>query len=399
MPVSAEAEARAAAAVEAPNPGGFGVYVHWPFCRAKCPYCDFNSHVRRQPVDQRRFLAALLRELDWFAERTAHQTVASVFFGGGTPSLMQPETVAGVIEGISARWPMTPGAEITLEANPTSVEAGRFTGYREAGVNRVSLGVQALRNDALLKLGRQHTAAEALKAFDIARARFDRVSFDLIYARPGQSVEEWRVELGEALAIAVDHLSLYQLTIEPGTPFHDLHRRGRLAMPDDDLAATFYEATAEACGAAGLDPYEISNHARPGAECRHNLVYWRGGDWAAAGPGAHGRIGDGIGGPRRATSGEPNPERWLGLVETGGHGIVANETLCPSQAADELLLTGLRLTEGVDLARHAALGGRIDTAAVDGLVAAGLVQVGPDRLRLAPAGRLVANAVIAAVAG
>ncbi|MFV2092593.1 MAG: radical SAM family heme chaperone HemW [Hyphomicrobiales bacterium] len=379
---------------------GFGIYVHWPFCKAKCPYCDFNSHVRREAVDQRRFAAALLKELDWFAPRTPGRTVSSVFFGGGTPSLMDPQTVAAVIDGISARWPVDADVEISLEANPTSVEAERFQGYAAAGVTRVSLGVQALSNEALAALGRQHSVAEALAAFDIARRRFGRVSFDLIYARPRQSVGEWRAELSEALAIAVDHLSLYQLTIEPGTAYYDLHRRGKLHVPPDDLAAEFFEATQELCATAGLSAYEISNHARPGAACRHNLIYWRGGEWAGIGPGAHGRIGDGLSTARIGTSTEKHPESWLAQVEACGHGLIAEDQLKREHVADEVLLMGLRLSEGVDLRRYEGLGGHIDTSVRDHLEQQGLVEPeqGNHHLTLTPKGRLLTNTIIAALA-
>jgi len=374
--------------------------VHWPFCKAKCPYCDFNSHVRRQDIDQGRFAAALLKELDWFARRTPGREVTSVFFGGGTPSLMDPRTVSAVIDGISARWPVGGGVEISLEANPTSVEAERFSGYAAAGVNRISLGIQALSDKALAALGRQHSAKEALAAFDIARRQFRSVSFDLIYARPRQTIEGWRAELSSALSIAVDHLSLYQLTIEPGTAFFDLQKRGKLHIPHDDLAADFYEATQELCASAGLPAYEVSNHARPGALCRHNMIYWRGGEWAGIGPGAHGRIGDGVDAPRIATSTEKNPETWLSHVETRGHGLVTEESLTLDEAAAEVLMMGLRLDEGVDLRRFEHLGGQIDKTAYDELDRQGLIEPGPGghHLRLTARGKLLTNTIIARLA-
>ena len=330
------------------NDALFGVYVHWPFCAQKCPYCDFNSHVRFAGWDEPRFLNAYLRELDNVKERTGRQTVHSIFFGGGTPSLMRPSTVAAILEQIAKLWPIAAGAEITLEANPNSVEAGRFAGYRAAGVNRVSIGVQSLRDDELKRLGRLHSVSEARTAIDIARRTFDRFSFDLIYARPGQTAGAWRAELSEALALAGGHLSLYQLTIEPDTPFADLHARGKLVVPDPDAALDLYMLTQEMTAAAGLPAYEISNHAAPGEESRHNLLYWRYGAYAGVGPGAHGRLvlADGT---RLATVAERNPERWAGCVEAGGHGFVEEEALSLEEQADEMLLMGLRLTEGIDL--------------------------------------------------
>ncbi|MHA1525342.1 MAG: radical SAM family heme chaperone HemW [Alphaproteobacteria bacterium] len=382
------------------NNPGFGIYVHWPFCLAKCPYCDFNSHVRHGGPDEARFRAALIAEIAWFAQETEGQTVDTVFFGGGTPSLMDPETVAAVLGAIAAHWPMRDSVEITLEANPTSVEAGRFRGFRQAGVNRVSLGVQALDDCALKRLGRQHTAQEALDAFAVARDNFDRVSFDLIYARPGQSVEQWCKELSTALGHVLDHVSLYQLTIEPGTAFFDLRERGKLKIPADDLAADLYEATTQICDEHGLGAYEISNHAAPGAECRHNLIYWRGGQWAGVGPGAHSRLGDPVTGPREALQTQKHPENWATQVETAGHGIVERTTISQSQSADELLLMGMRLTEGVDVTRFTALGGTIDTVRCAELADQGLVcwDQGAGVLALTASGRLLANTVIAQVA-
>ena len=291
----------------------FGVYVHWPFCLSKCPYCDFNSHVRHTAIDQERFVRAFAAEIAATAARVPGRTVTSIFFGGGTPSLMQPASVAAILDAIARHWPVARDAEVTLEANPTSVEATRFRGYRSAGVNRVSLGVQALDDAALKELGRLHSAREALDAVAVARTHFDRYSFDLIYARPRQTPAGWAAELKGAIAEAGEHLSLYQLTIEQGTPFFALHEAGKLVTLDDDTARAFYDATQETCAAAGLPAYEISNHARPGAECRHNLVYWRGHEYAGVGPGAHGRLD--IAGDRRATATEKRPESWLMRVE------------------------------------------------------------------------------------
>ena len=376
----------------------FGVYVHWPFCKAKCPYCDFNSHVRFAPPDEARFVAAFRREIAHWRERTGPRRAGSVFFGGGTPSLMAPETVAAILQAVDAAWPLLPEAEVTLEANPTSVEAGRFRGYCAAGVNRVSLGVQALDDADLKGLGRMHSAAEALAAVDVARRAFARVSFDLIYARPRQTPEAWERELKRAIAEGCEHLSLYQLTIEPETPFARLHAAGRLVVPDDDVARALWDVTQEVTAAAGLPSYEISNHARPGAESRHNLVYWRYGLYAGLGPGAHGRLE--AGGLRRATLAERAPEAWLELVEAHGHGLVGDEPVAPAEQADEMLLMGLRLREGADLSRHAALGGRaLDPARIATLEEAGLVAREGTRLKVLPEGFPVLNAVLAHLAG
>jgi oxygen-independent coproporphyrinogen-3 oxidase len=326
----------------------FGVYVHWPFCAQKCPYCDFNSHVRFGGWNEPRFLAAYLRELDDVKARVGRQDVYSIFFGGGTPSLMKPATVAAILDHIGKLWPIQPGAEITLEANPISVEAERFAGYRTAGVNRVSIGVQSLRDEELKRLGRLHSVTEARTAIEIARRTFDRFSFDLIYARPGQTTNAWRAELCEALAMAGGHLSLYQLTIEPDTPYAELHARGRLVVPDADAALDLYALTQDMTAAAGLPAYEISNHAAPGEESRHNLLYWRYGAYAGLGPGAHGRLVS-TDGRRTATSTEKNPERWAERVEAAGHGFTDETQLTPDEQADEMLLMGLRLTEGIDL--------------------------------------------------
>jgi putative oxygen-independent coproporphyrinogen III oxidase len=377
---------------------GFGVYVHWPFCLSKCPYCDFNSHVRHAAIDEARFVRAFAAEIAATSARVPGREAVSIFFGGGTPSLMQPATVGAILEAIARHWTLAPDVEVTLEANPTSVEATRFRGYRAAGVNRVSLGVQALDDGALAALGRLHTAAEALAAVAIARATFPRYSFDLIYARPEQTVAAWRDELARAIGEAGDHLSLYQLTIEPDTPFASLHAAGKLATPDDDTARALYDATQDVCAAHGLPAYEISNHARPGGECRHNLVYWRYGEYAGIGPGAHGRL-DG-GGRRHATATEKNPEQWLALVEARGHGLVVDETLTRTEQSDELLLMGLRLAEGIELARYADVAGKpLDPEQIADLVQGGLVETTPaGRLRVTAAGFPLLDAVVADLA-
>jgi putative oxygen-independent coproporphyrinogen III oxidase len=338
------------------NGQAFGVYIHWPFCLSKCPYCDFNSHVRREQIDESRWVRAFAAEIAATAARVPGRAVSSIFFGGGTPSLMRPATIAGVIEAMARHWRIAPDVEITLEANPTSVEAERFRGYRAAGVNRVSLGVQALEDRDLATLGRTHSAREALDALGVARAAFDRYSFDLIYARPGQTPEQWSSELRTALAEAGEHVSLYQLTIEPETPFAALHAAGKLRPPDEDTARILYDVTQNICATYGLPAYEISNHARPGGECRHNLIYWRGHEYAGIGPGAHGRLD--IAGERHATATEKRPEAWLAQVEKDGHGVVTEEVLTSAERADEFLLMGLRLAEGIDLARYAAIAGR-----------------------------------------
>jgi putative oxygen-independent coproporphyrinogen III oxidase len=373
---------------------GFGVYIHWPFCASKCPYCDFNSHVRAGGVDEARFLRAYLTELRHWAELAPGRRVTSVFFGGGTPSLMSAGTVGTILEAIARAWSVAADVEITLEANPSSVEAGRFLGYRAAGINRVSLGVQALDDKDLRALGRLHTVSEALTAIEVARSTFERCSFDMIYARSGQTPQMWRAELCQALALAGRHLSLYQLTIEPETPFAALRARGKLTVPDGDAAHALYELTQEMTEQAGLPAYEISNHTAPGEECRHNLTYWRYGEYAGIGPGAHGRIV--TGGARRATSTERNPERWLKHVEQEGHGMVESIPLSRSEQADEALLMGLRLTEGLDLDRlYAVSGMQTVDGAVDGLVGLGLIErCGVTRLRATRAGQIVLNEVV-----
>ena len=379
-------------------PDPFAVYVHWPFCLSKCPYCDFNSHVRHGGYDEPRYVRAIETELGFAAARVPGRMVSSVFFGGGTPSLMQPSSVEAILNAIAKHWCIAPDAEVTLEANPTSVEAERFRGYRAAGVNRVSLGVQALDDVALKELGRLHSAAEALAAIAVARKHFERYSFDLIYARPRQTLAAWRNELERAIGEAAEHLSLYQLTIEPGTPFFGLHRAGKLITPDDDLARDLYDLTQDVCAAHGLPAYEISNHARPGAECRHNLIYWRGQDYAGVGPGAHGRLT--LDGRRYATETEKRPESWLMRVEAIGHGLVVNEPLTHVEMADEYLLMGLRLAEGIEPARYSALAGRaLDPKRVSILHEEGAVETTPDgRLRVTQSGFPLLDAVVADLA-
>jgi putative oxygen-independent coproporphyrinogen III oxidase len=392
------AEPVTASARAAGSDPGFGVYVHWPFCLSKCPYCDFNSHVRHAEIDEARFVRAFAAEIAATAGRVPGREAVSIFFGGGTPSLMQPATVGAILDAIARHWKLAPGVEVTLEANPTSVEATRFRGYRAAGVNRVSLGVQALDDAALAALGRLHSAEEALAAVAIARTTFPRYSFDLIYARPGQTVAPWRDELGRAIGEAGDHLSLYQLTIEPDTPFATLHAAGKLVTPDDDTGRALYDVTQDVCAARGLPAYEISNHARPGGECRHNLVYWRYGEYVGIGPGAHGRLN--IGDRRYATAAEKNPEQWLALVEAHGHGLVVDETLTRTEQADELLLMGLRLAEGIELARYAAVAGKpLDPERIAELARGGLVETTRDgRLRVTAAGFPLLDAVVADLA-
>jgi oxygen-independent coproporphyrinogen-3 oxidase len=379
-------------------PDAFGVYVHWPFCLSKCPYCDFNSHVRHAPVDQDRFARAFAREIETMAARVGEREVTSIFLGGGTPSLMLPHTVGAILDAIGKYWRVTDDVEVTLEANPTSVEAARFRGYRAAGVNRVSLGVQALEDASLKALGRLHSAREALDAVKVARAAFDRYSFDLIYARPDQTPQMWAAELKRAISEAAEHLSLYQLTIEPETPFFGLHAAGKLKTPDESTARALYDVTQEICAAQGLPAYEISNHARPGAECRHNLVYWRGQEYAGIGPGAHGRLD--IDGIRHAVATERRPETWLMRVEARGDGIVTDDRLNSEERADEFLLMGLRLAEGIDPARYAALSGRaLDPRRITMLRHQGTIAVDADgRLRVTTAGFPVLDAVVADLA-
>ncbi|WP_425092374.1 radical SAM family heme chaperone HemW [Tropicimonas sp. S265A] len=373
--------------------GGFGIYVHWPFCASKCPYCDFNSHVRAK-VDQTAWNDVLLFEINRLADDTPDRLVSSVFFGGGTPSLMPPETVANIIDTIRTRWTPANNLEITLEANPGSVEAGRFAAYAEAGVTRVSLGVQALNDADLRALGRLHSAADARRAFDIARKAFSAVSFDLIYARQCQTLAQWRAELTEAVSMAVDHLSLYQLTIEPDTAFGDRFAAGKLrGLPEDTLSADMYELTQSVCDAHGLPAYEVSNHARAGAECAHNLIYWRMGDYAGVGPGAHGRLT--LNGTRFATDTHKHPETWLKAVQEGGSGERPRAVLSRADQANEYLMMSLRLSEGTSVSRFEALAGHgLDPASVTHLTDLGMIEVENDILRTTLQGRLLLNAVI-----
>jgi oxygen-independent coproporphyrinogen-3 oxidase len=375
------------------EPEPFGVYVHWPFCLAKCPYCDFNSHVRHDRIEENRFLAAYRTELETFVALAPGRTVSSIFFGGGTPSLMGAKTVGAILDQIGKLWTVDADVEVTLEANPTSVEAERFAGYASAGVNRLSLGIQALDDQSLKSLGRMHTADEALRALDLAKRNFGRVSFDLIYAREGQSVEQWRSELTEALGHAADHLSLYQLTIEPGTMFAARHAVGTLKIPDAAVASEFYLLTQELCDAAELPAYEISNHARPGSESRHNLIYWRGYDYAGVGAGAHSRVT--VDGKRRALSNIKSPEGWRDSVEARAHGRENDEHLSSAESADEYLLMGLRLAEGIDLNRLRSIGGAIPrTNTIEALSTEGLIHRRGERLAATPQGRLVLERLI-----
>lgn len=387
---------RKAASASAPEDwraGGFGLYVHWPFCAAKCPYCDFNSHVTEK-VDQRRWADALCAEISRLAAETPGRHLGSIFFGGGTPSLMLPETVDAVIRAARAGWGFANDIEISLEANPTSVERGRFLGFAEAGVNRLSMGIQALNDDDLRRLGRLHSVTEARAAFEVAREAFPRVSFDLIYARQGQDRDAWRAELREALSMAVDHLSLYQLTIEPGTAFGARAAAGKLRdLPDEDLSADMYADTQDICDAAGMSGYEISNHARSDAESRHNLVYWRQGDWAAVGPGAHGRLTLPTG--RVATEAHRLPVHWLRSVETTGTGEFVREFLPRGEQATEYLLMAMRLNEGLDEARFRALAGRrLDEEKLASLEDLGMILRQDGRLRATATGRPVLNAIL-----
>ena len=377
--------------------GGFGLYIHWPFCEAKCPYCDFNSHVSRR-IDQQAWRDAYLTELKRVARETPGRILRSAFFGGGTPSLMDPQTVADVIDEIRKLWPVANDLEVTLEANPGSVEAGRFQDYRDGGVNRISMGIQALNDDDLRKLGRIHTAAEAMAAFDIARNTFERVSFDLIYARQGQSLADWRAELTRALGLAVDHLSLYQLTIEQGTAFGDRYNAGKLRnLPDDDLSADLYAMTQDLCGEHGMPAYEVSNHARDGAQSRHNLIYWRYGDYAGIGPGAHGRLT--LGGKRFSTETWSNPDRWLKSVADGTAEKPRNQ-LSGTEQAEEFLLMGLRLREGIDPTRYQALTGRpLDEQSFADLQDLGMLTSDGGKIIVSEQGFMVLNAIIARLAG
>ena len=372
--------------------GGFGLYIHWPFCQAKCPYCDFNSHVARE-IDQSRWLRAYLSEIDRYAEMCGGRPLNSVFFGGGTPSLMDPEVVHGILERIRSNWSLSNNAEITLEANPGSVDAGRFSGYAQAGVNRVSMGIQALNNRDLRLLGRIHSVEEAKFAFDIARSQFDRVSFDLIYARQDQTLADWQAELREALSMAIDHVSLYQLTIEQGTAFGDRYNRGGLkGLPADDLAADMYEATQDICGEAGMRAYEVSNHAKPGAESLHNCIYWRYGDYIGIGPGAHGRLT--LNGQKHATEAYSNPQKWLDL-SVSGQTERQFEPLCPHDQGNEYLMMGLRLQEGISVSRLENLANRpLNAKQLSYLQDIGMIALKGDSLSVSKEGRMVLNTVI-----
>ena len=372
---------------------GFGLYIHWPFCQSKCPYCDFNSHVAER-VDQTRWLKAYLAEIDRVGRETAGRRLQSVFFGGGTPSLMDPDTVFAILDRVRATWSVANDWEVTLEANPGSVETGKLRAFRSAGVNRLSMGVQALNDADLKRLGRLHTAADAIAAFDVARSCYDRVSFDLIYARQDQTPEDWAAELTRALDMAVDHLSLYQLTVEDGTAFGDRHAKGGLkGLPDEDRSVALYEITQDLCGAAGLPAYEVSNHARDGAQSQHNLIYWRGGDYAGVGPGAHGRLT--LEGRRWATEALKAPSAWLDAVEKHGAGELPREDIGALARAQEYVLMSLRLSEGLDLARLQAISGHsLPQAAVSDLCALGLIVTDAGRVRATEQGRLVLNAVI-----
>ncbi len=377
--------------------GGFGLYVHWPFCEAKCPYCDFNSHVSKN-IDQKQWLNSYLDELRRSALDTPDRVLNTIFFGGGTPSLMHPDTVAAVIDEARSLWRPANDMEITLEANPGSVEAGRFAAYRDAGVNRISMGVQALNDDDLRRLGRIHSVAEARAAFDIARACFDRVSFDLIYARQHQTLAAWRAELSDALSMAVDHLSLYQLTIEEGTAFGDRYAVGKLrGLPEDDSAADMYLATQEVCEAHGLPAYEVSNHARPGAESQHNLIYWRYGDYVGIGPGAHGRITRD--GKKLATETYLSPNRWLQAVDQGS-GEKERTELSAQDQANEYLMMGLRVSEGLDIDRFSSLSGQpLPKSKLDHLTDIGMIEQKDGRLIATQDGRAVLNSVIRELLG
>jgi oxygen-independent coproporphyrinogen-3 oxidase len=376
------------------------VYIHWPFCRSKCPYCDFNSHVRDR-VDAARWTRALLADLDAQARMVPERKVVSIFFGGGTPSLMPPETVAALLERVGRHWPLAADLEVTLEANPNSAEAERFAAFAAAGVNRLSLGVQALDPAALRFLGRHHDRAEAIAAIESARRSFARFSFDLIYARPGQTLAAWRHELDEALLLAGDHLSFYQLTIEPGTAFAAAMAKGDLVPVDEEIAATLFEITQDRLAAQGLLAYEISNHARPGAECRHNLAYWRYQDYLGIGPGAHGRLT--MGGVKQATRQHRMPERWLRGVEATGSGREEIAALDRDAVVAEMLMMGLRLAEGIPRSRlKEAAGGEVETLFADALprlVEGGFLSLDADRLAATATGRQRLNAVLAALLG
>ncbi len=376
------------------------LYIHWPFCKFKCPYCDFNSHVRER-INHPEWKAAYLEEMRFYREKTGPRRLHSVFFGGGTPSLMETDTVAAIIAEADKLWGLPAGTEITLEANPTSVEADKLRGFKAAGVNRVSLGVQSLRDADLKKLGRQHSAAEALTAVRTAAQIFDRYSFDLIYARPGQGVADWKQELDEALAYGGGHMSLYQLTIEEGTQYHTLHQRGELKIPDENTAADMYELTQEIMDERGLPAYEISNHARTGEESRHNLVYWRYGDYAGIGPGAHGRLT--VNGVKLATRAHKAPELWMQWVQRAGHGSHPFEVIDSYKRGQEMLLMGLRLREGVSLdafqkETHTPLSQFINQNRLQKLVDEGLLEATDQNIRATAAGRQRLNSILSYLA-
>jgi putative oxygen-independent coproporphyrinogen III oxidase len=366
---------------------GFGIYIHWPFCLSKCPYCDFNSHAG-QSMDQGRWRAALLAELDHFAHETEGRTPTSIFFGGGTPSLMEPDTAGALVARVKSRWSCHPDLEVTLEANPTSVEADRFRAFKDAGINRLSLGIQALDADALAFLGRKHSADEALAALKLAHSTYSRVSFDLIYSRPGQTEAQWRAELARALDLAGGHLSLYQLTIEDGTAFAPAHARGEFVLPGEDEATAQFEATQELCEAAGHPAYEISNHARFGDECRHNLTYWQGGEWLGIGPGAHGRFGG------EALAQARSPGTWLAQVDANGHATEIRYALDPAERLNELVLMGLRLRNGLAPALLDEVRPALDSQGLARMIEGGFLVEDALGLRTTPKGRLVLNAVL-----
>jgi len=371
---------------------GFGIYVHWPFCLSKCPYCDFNSHVASS-IDQTRYLRALLTELRYMRDLTGPRDVSSIFFGGGTPSLMEVATVSGVLNEIARLWQVPRETEVTLEANPTSVDAARFRGYRQAGVNRLSLGVQSMSDEALKFLGRLHSVEEAKSAIALARETFPRLSFDLIYARPGQTPAVWEKELREALELAADHLSLYQLTIEEETAFARLYEKGTFKLPEDEVAAELYALTGDICARKNLHAYEISNYAAHGAECLHNLVYWRYSDYVGVGPGAHGRIS--VNGNKRATRMLKQPQAWLEQVEAQGNGLEQIESVSREEQGDEMMLMGLRLSEGISLARFSALSGRrIAPHRLAELQQDGLITCDGDTLKATERGRLVLDGLL-----
>lgn len=380
-----------------PSPG-FGIYIHWPFCEAKCPYCDFNSHVRHGGVTQKDYVEAYRREIAYFADLTKGKQVTSMFFGGGTPSLMEPETLDALVREVRNNWDVMEGAEISMEANPSSVEAERFEAYRASGINRLSIGVQSLKDADLKFLGRLHNVEQAINAVEIARATFPRISFDLIYARPGQSEKDWEDELNDAIDYAADHLSLYQLTIEPDTPFQKLFDAGKLVPPDPDHARALYDVTQSVCDARGLPAYEISNHAKVGSESQHNLTYWRYGDYAGIGPGAHSRLT--LDGERTGFAVEAYPETWLKEVNAKGHGIWNVEVLNEEQTGDEMLLMGLRLKEGISISRYEALSGSmIDEKQIRDLIADGMLEkLSDDTIRVSREGWFVLDAVVADLA-